>query len=311
MKIVRYTPAFQTQWDSFVATAKNGHFMHQRGYMEYHSDRFADHSLMIFDTSETLWGLFPACASEKVLHSHQGLTFGGMILSDDARAHEVLAAYEALRVYAQNCGFREIVVKQIPHLYHRQPCEEELYALFRLDAVPVRTDITTTVNLRQPLAFSSLRKRGAKKAHKAGVTLQPSSDYAAFHKILRDIVEGKYEAHVTHSQAEIQLLAERFPQNIHLHAAYLNETMLAGVLIFETDTVAHAQYIGANDLGRELGALDALFSQLIAQTYAQKHYFDFGISTEQAGRYLNANLIAQKEGFGGRGLVHQFFRLVV
>lgn len=309
--VLPYQSDLRPQWDAFVAAAKNGHFMHQRGYMEYHADRFVDHSLVILDDARKIWGLFPACSRDGVLHSHQGLTFGGMILSADARAHEILSAYDGILAYAKSVGFHEIIVKLIPHLYHQQPCEEELYALFRLNAAPIRTDITTTVNLRQPISFSSLRKRGAKKAIKAGVALHVSQDYAAYHSILRAIVEEKYDAPVTHSQSEMELLAARFPENIHLHAAYLQDRMVAGVLIFETATVAHAQYIGATEDGRECGALDALFSHLITEVYAHKHYFDFGISTEQAGRYLNTNLIAQKEGFGGRGFVHQFFRLAV
>ena len=41
--------------------------------------------------------------------------------------------------------------------------------------------------------------------------------------------------------------------------------------------------------------------------YADRRYFSFGISTEQAGQYLNEGLIAQKEGFGARTVVHDFY----
>ena len=37
--------------------------------------------------------------------------------------------------------------------------------------------------------------------------------------------------------------------------------------------------------------------------------FDFGISTEQGGRYLNEGLIFQKEGFGARTVVYDTYEL--
>jgi hypothetical protein len=38
---------------------------------------------------------------------------------------------------------------------------------------------------------------------------------------------------------------------------------------------------------------------------------DFGNSNEQGGKYLNENLIAQKEGFGGRGTTYKQFKICV
>lgn len=40
-------------------------------------------------------------------------------------------------------------------------------------------------------------------------------------------------------------------------------------------------------------------------------YFDFGISNENNGRFLNRGLIAQKEGFGARTIVHDFYELSI
>ncbi len=311
MKIKRYEPTLQPLWDQHVLHAKNGHFMHQRAYMEYHADRFHDHSLLLCDETDRVLAALPACEAQDTLHSHQGLTFGGLITTVDSRAASVLQMLEAIVSYATAQGFKRFSYKAMPHIYHQHPASEDEYALFRLGARLTRVDITTTVDYASPIHFSTLRKRGAKKAEKAGVTIRRSNDYASFHAIIRAIVEGKYETQATHSQSELELLAGRFSDAITLHGAYLGDEMLAGVLIFETASVAHAQYIGATPHGRELGALDMLFSQLIQQEYAAKRYFDFGISTEQAGRFLNEGLIAQKEGFGGRGVVHKFFELAL
>ena len=78
-------------------------------------------------------------------------------------------------------------------------------------------------------------------------------------------------------------------------------------MLYTTDKVAHAQYIAASTEGKKIGALDFLFDYLIAQN--QKAYFDFGISTEHSGMYLNQGLVQFKEGFGGVGLTHEFYKI--
>ncbi len=85
--------------------------------------------------------------------------------------------------------------------------------------------------------------------------------------------------------------------------------MIAGVIIFESDQVAHAQYIGVADDGRKCGALDLIMNYLINDYYATKRYFDFGISTEDNGRYLNAGLVENKQSYGARAVVHDFYEL--
>ena len=48
MDIRRYTPEKADEWNRFVAQSKNGTFLFDRRYMDYHADRFQDHSLMFY-----------------------------------------------------------------------------------------------------------------------------------------------------------------------------------------------------------------------------------------------------------------------
>lgn len=84
---------------------------------------------------------------------------------------------------------------------------------------------------------------------------------------------------------------------------------MAGVLVFETPQVVHAQYIANSEEGREIGALDLVMDHLVNVFSAGHRYFDFGISTENSGRLLNGGLISQKEMFGGRGIVYDHYRM--
>ena len=309
MRLERYSAHHRSLWDGFVADAKNSHFMHMRDYMEYHSDRFLDHSLMVFTEDNECIALLPANEADKVLYSHQGLTFGGFVTNKDMRAAKMVQVVEAVKRYCVDQAFTKLVYKSMPTFYHQTPASEDIYALFLHNAHLCRIDISTTVDYANPVEFSSLRKRGAKKAEKHGVRVAACEDYSSFHAILSDVIEKKYNRAATHSLAEMKLLAKRFPDNIKLFGAFLGEDMVAGVLIFETATVAHAQYIASSELGRSLGGLDTLFSELVLREFHGKRFFDFGISTEEGGKYLNEGLISQKEGFGGRATLHHFYEL--
>ena len=48
---------------------------------------------------------------------------------------------------------------------------------------------------------------------------------------------------------------------------------------------------------------------VINNRFAGKEYFDFGISVEDGGRYLNSGLIAYKERLGGRAIVYDTYTI--
>lgn len=309
MKLVSYNPSDKAAWDNFLTTCKNGLFMFARGYMDYHADRFTDHSLMAYDDSGKLLALLPANVKDGVLYTHQGLTFGGFLTSAGIKASAMLELFDLLRQHMQSHGLHKLVYKAIPSIYATQPAEEDLYALFRNQARLYRVDISTTVNLASRLPMSDLRKRGTKKALANGLIVEKSTDYAGYMEVLAATLQSQHGTKPVHTLEEIKLLAHRFPNNIHLYLALQEGRIMAGTIIFEHATLAHAQYIAASPEGRNIGALDLLFTHLIETTYAHKAYFDFGISTEDGGTVLNAGLINQKEGFGGRAIVHTFHEI--
>lgn len=311
MKVEKYQIAKKDTWDGFVTGAKNGHFMHMRSYMDYHNQRFIDHSLFIFEDSGEVLAILPANEQGAVLWSHQGLSFGSFITNADMRMAKMISVFDAVIAYARDKNFSKIIYKAMPNIYHQIAASEDIYALFLKGGELFRVDVSTTIDNSNQLPFSDLRKRGARKAEKHGIEVRISDDILAFYNIINSIVRGKYDCTLTHSFDEIAFLKSKFPDNIKLHAAFLDNEMIAGVLIYETKTVAHAQYIGANLVGKETGALDLLFSKLIQFEYRHKKYFDFGISTEQDGYRLNEKLIFQKEGFGGRSTINEFYALLL
>lgn len=308
MRIERYALKDRDLWNDFIKTSKNGIFMFDRNYMDYHADRFTDHSLMIYDEDKLL-ALLPANEKDGALYSHQGLTFGGFVMDNKMKSAKMLEVLSCLKEYLLINNFTKLIYKAIPHTYHKQPSEEDLYALFREGAKLIRVDVSTSINLMDKIPFAELRRRGVKKADKNGVTVQQSTSYKGYMDVLAAVLEENHGTKPVHSAQEIELLTARFPENIKLFTAEKDSVILAGVLVFEYDNLVHSQYIAASAEGRDMGALDAVFAYLINELYADKKYFDFGISTESSGTYLNNGLVNQKEGFGGRAVVHNFFEL--
>ncbi len=309
LKVVTYDPAQKRVWDDFITNSKNGIFLFYRDYIEYHADRFPDSSLMFFGEDGQLVAVLPATVKDGVMSSHAGLTFGGVVSGTGMKVAQMLDVFDAMRAYSLAQGINKIVYKAVPHIYHRAPAEEDLYALFRHDARLFRRDVSSTIEMKERLPFSKGRKWSIKQGQKHGLEVRTSSDFETFMTIEAHLLGEKYNAKPVHTAAELQLLATRFPDNIKLFTAHRGLEMYAGAVIYESPQVAHAQYIGTTEEGRKTGALDLIMSYLINDYYAHKKYFDFGISTEDGGRHLNAGLVENKQGFGGRAVVYDFYEI--
>jgi len=300
-----YRTADASDWDTFVERSRNGNFLHRRGYMDYHAERFTDASLVVTRGEEWV-AVLPAAVRDDTVSSHAGLTYAGLISSRTLRAEDALHAFDRIAGHYRALGARRFVYKAVPHIFHAYPAEEDLYALQRAGARLVRRDLSSVIALHEPYRYSSVRERSVTRARKRGVHVARGDDVAAFHALLEHVLR-RHDAVPTHSLAELQLLRSRFPQQIQLYEARADGELLAGVVAYDFGRAVHTQYLAASDAGRRLDALSLLLDWLIGEVYAERHYFSFGISTEQEGRVLNAGLVTQKEHFGARAVVHDVY----
>jgi hypothetical protein len=311
MIIIKYTPSSKKIWDDFVKSARNGHFIFLRDFMEYHSHKFDDCSLLVLNDKNNLIALLPANINNSTLYSHQGLTFGGFLIGDKVKTETMLSIFEELILYLKENGISKIIYKSIPHIYHTTPCEEDRYALFRVNAKRIRCDVSTAISLQEPFKFRRVRKRAIKKAKDSGVVVVESKNFKAYWKILNEVLENKYSVSPVHSLDEIEKLATQFPENMRLFLGMHNKSVVAGSLVFENRQIVHTQYSTNSLEGQKIGALDLILDTLINEVYREKKFFDFGTSNGDGGNYLNSSLISQKEGFGGRAIVHEFYEIKI
>jgi len=310
IRVMRYGNANKAQWDEFVARSKNGTFLFFRDYMDYHRDRFSDHSLIATDENSRIVALLPANLRETTLVSHGGLTYGGWIVDERMKTPLMLRVFDAALSFCREQGLSEIRYKALPHIYARLPAQEDLYALYLCDAYVSERSVMTVISAHDRIPLPKGRRYSVNKARKSGLRVcRADGDLPAYWDMLGQTLAERHQARPVHTLAEIELLHSRFPQNIQLYTCYDGTMLIAGVLVFESACVARTQYIAVNERGRELCALDLVCDHLLNEVFVSKPYFDFGTSHDPTTAAINGGLIEQKESFGGRAVAQDVYRI--
>ena len=307
-EITRYTGDDRGLWDSLVRASRNATFLHLRGYMDYHSDRFADASLIAYFRGKPM-ALLPAnLARGNVLRSHGGLTYGGWILPEGhLDGADVLSLFQALKEYCRGAGIDRIDYSPVPTIYHRRPSQDDIYALFRMGATMTSCAISSTIDYADPGGFNTLMRRHLRKAEKLSPEIREQEDVTEFHRMLEQCLADRHDTAPVHTLGELQMLRDAFPDNIRVFTLSADGEMQAGICMYLTDTVAHAQYIATTAAGRGNNVLPYLVHHLIDLFSTTRRYFDFGTSCEEGGLVLNEGLLRQKSSFGASATVYQRF----
>ena len=310
-KIIKYTSEHYQMWNNFVANAKNATFLFHRDFMEYHAERFEDFSLLIFDEKEVLKAILPANIVENKVYSHQGLTYGGLVLDENSKLSDVIHMNYQLLKYLSEARIDSLQLKIIPTIYNTFPADEMEYISFLLNANLVRRDAIAILDLSNKIEVSRVRKRGIETGNKNQLKIIEEDSFDSFwNELLIPNLHSKYNAKPVHSLDEITYLKSKFPKLIRQFNVYFENKIVGGVTVFITKNVIHPQYISGNKAFNTLyGGLDYLYNHLITNVFKDEKYFDFGISNENSGRNLNESLHYWKESFGARTIVQNFYEI--
>lgn len=308
-----FTHEDTANWDSFCEGCRAATFLHSRRYLSYHGRRLRELSLVLEEKGRWV-AVLPAARhpkDETCVVSHPGITYGGVLHQGALGGRKMSAAFECITQFYSEAGYEKLVYKPVPHFYHLVPAQDDLYSLFCLGARRTICNLSTTIDLANRAAVAQRRKRGFKKAQKALLEIGEGIGHAEnLWEVVTENLASKHGVNPVHSLEEIRLLGERFPENIRFVVASLEGKVEAGIVLFITKTAYHAQYIASGARGHQVCALDALFEYCIDQALRQgKRWFDFGISTEDEGRFLNEGLHSFKSEFGGGGTVHEIYEL--
>jgi len=304
--VQRYSASLKEVWDTFVSNAEVHSILFYRDFMEYHSDRFQDYSLLVFQDNQPI-AIFPAnIDSEGIVHSHQGLSYGGLFFKPFTSLALRLEAYIFTLKFLKENHVSDLFVKEIPHCYHNDSSYRLIFQW--LNGTCIQTDIYSYL----PKAFyqkpNRNRLRNLSKVREANIVVKPMESYSVFWgHILIPNLKQRFGVNPVHTVDEIEGLANQFNKQIRLYAAYQGDSIRAGVVIFIHRDVVHAQY-SAGDEGRSDGSLDYLIDFVIKK-YNHDKTFSFGTSSEDQGKQVNGGLLYWKESFRAVHDVQQFFHI--
>ena len=304
-----YQPQDFSLWNTFISVAKNATFLFHRDFMEYHSDRFEDYSLLVLD-GEKVVAVLPANRVGDTVYSHLGLTYGGLVLNQKAKLSSVISIFKSVLQFLNENSIDKLIVKTMPNFYLDYFSDELEYCLFIVKAKLNRRDSLSVIDLTKPYFISKTRKESIRRGEKNCLIIKEELNFDLFwNEILIPNLNTKHQVKPVHTVEEIIELQQKFPSNIRHFNVYHNEKIVAGTTVFSTNNVAHPQYISGNSDKNELGSLDYLYHFLITEVYNDKNFFDFGISNESQGTKINKGLLFWKESFGAKTVIQNFYEV--
>jgi len=302
-RVEKYTKENRLAWDTFISGAKNATFLFARDFMEYHSDRFTDYSLLVYK-DDLLYAVLPANIVGDKLYSHKGLTYGSLVLSKSAKLLYTFEAFKALLAFLDAKAISTLELRNIPTFYNTMPSDELSYFLFKANATLIKRDALMVIDTSTKIKFQKNRREGINKAKRNGLTIAVDDNFEGFwNEILIPNLQKKHGVAPVHSLEEIQLLAAKFPDHIKQVNVYKDNVIVAGTTLFLTKTTIHPQYVSGNSDKNAFGSLDLAYDYIINHFDSSKRYFDFNISSEENGAALNSGLIFWKESCGARTYV--------
>lgn len=310
-KLVRYEKSLSSAWHQLVSNAPNSSLLYFRSFMDYHQDRFEDWSYMFYKRNKLL-GVFPACKINDSLASHAGLTFGGLCTSNLCSSIDTFNFFKLLINSLEKLNFKSLIYKQKPYFYNKYCADIDSYWLFHFGFRCIESSLSSFIPFSEKLKFSQEKKRHLNKAIQKHLDVKRSEEWGEFWSILEKNLKEKYGKQPVHSLTEILRLKNAFSEDIQLFGVYdANSKLLAGAVLFLSKNVVHLQYISSTDLGKEYSANDLLISKIIQKDWGKRMFFDYGISTENGGAYLNEGLLHHKEGFGLKPTIYNTYELIL
>jgi hypothetical protein len=296
--IRKYTSADNSAWNEFIALAKNATFLFHRDFMDYHQDRFEDYSLIVEDGKSWV-AVLPANRIEDTLFSHQGLTYGGLVIKDNFERTTIITIFESLKDYLKTNQFRNFFIKPILPFYTDASYFEMEYSLVQKKADLYRKDINLFIDFKSNYLISKSKLKHFRRVSSLGLEIREDANFQLFwNHVLIPRLKEKHNANPVHTVEEIIYLHSKFPENIKQFNVYYENEILAGITLFVFKNGVKSQYGATTSLGEKKRALDFLFITLLNEFKDKFDFFDMGTVSENEGKSINQGLLKQKQELG-------------
>lgn len=310
IEIRRFKPGKdQDLWNEFVLNSDPSSFLFNRNFMDYHSDRFEDYSLLIYKSFKLI-AVCPAHKTKDALLSHRGLTYGGVLFDPSIKTECIEWVFLKIQEFLRTQGFKTFEVKAAPHFYGLKTHLKSLEYL-RSSAQLQKTEKVFAIDYREPLSLHKTKLKHYRKNHDKDFEIREETDFSVFwNEVLIPRLEIKHGVKPVHSLDEIGLLKRRFPDQIRQFNLWFEDTILAGITIFDKGRVVKSQYGATTPIGQKYRALEYLFIELIYQFKSEKRQF-FSMGTASDSKFkegYNPGLVRQKQELGCQQYSQYFYK---
>jgi hypothetical protein len=288
IQVQQYLLENAAEWNAFVKQSVNGSFLLERDFMDYHQERFEDHSLMMFIEGQ-LMCCIPAHVKEGVFYSHRGLSYAGLIISA-AAVKNLDKIVDALLEYVKGLAFAKAEL-QLPPISYQFLNKEIAAVLEHKGFISNRKSHNQSVALDQEIQVSPKKSIGYRNGKFEGLRMETTNDFRSFwEEVLIPQLAERYHSKPVHSLAEIELLAARFPENIIQYNVYREDALLAGITFFIKGNIVKSQYTASSPDGLKTDAVAYIYME------AMKEFKEKGCSLMDYGP------VNEKDGSVNKGL---------
>jgi hypothetical protein len=288
IQVQKYHLENTAEWNAFVKQSVNGSFLLERDFMDYHQERFEDHSLMMFIEGQ-LMCCIPAHVKDGVFYSHRGLSYAGLIISD-AAVKNLDKIVNALLEYVKGLAFAKAEL-QLPPVSYQSINKVIAAVLEHKGFISNRKLHNQSVALDQEIQVSPKKSIGYRNGKFEGLRMEIPYDFRSFwEEVLIPQLAERYYSKPVHSLAEIELLAARFPENIIQYNVYREDALLAGITFFIKGNIVKSQYTASSPDGLKTDAVAYIYME------AMKEFKEKGCSLMDYGP------VNEKDGSVNRGL---------
>ena len=307
MRIIAFDIKLTNDWDEFVYSSKNGNILHTQNFLQYHQERFEDRSVMFFDNSNVLIGLFPANEANKGIISHGGSSYGGLIVGQNNTLDLAFKMFELLVNHFSKAEY--IQFRNSVHIFKSYSSDEVTNAAEAVGFKKAYSEQSSYIEFGQNYVISKNRQEKISRSKKKLTFIADDKSTEEFYKLLSTNLDIKHQSVPTHNLKEIQDLIQRFPNKFTIYAAYYGDIMVAGIWLFElTPCNYHTFYLCQDYNFKKYYSLSGLIGFLMTGLKnKQAKCLSFGISTEKNGEELNEGLYSFKKSFGAEKIQRETY----
>lgn len=326
-KVEKYSSEHYGEWQDFVRMSVNGTLFHEQKFLSYHDEgKFEDCSLMLYCKDELI-AVLPAAVlqrgDKKVLKSHPGTSYGGLVFGTIPKLKEVIDCINAVEEYARNNNISRFEFRQAPKIFLSTPIDQIDFALVQLGYEREDQELSTCyplleyrdipiedmVKLFENDGRNKVRKN-VRKAIRTGLEFREldNSEIEKYYEILLDNLV-RHDAKPAHSLADIKKLKELYPERVRLYGVFVAGNLAAGYLIFNINSIGWHVFYGSMDYKYQVERPTTFGLFMLLKTLADEgyEYLNMGISTEDGGRVVNWGLLDFKESFNGTGIIRTYW----